>query len=318
MPPAEPATDTLTRSRAAAPADLKSVVQSLCQGYSTEVTPTSAAKIANFRDLLPLGTDVYITFLPGSDYRETVALAARLRKEGFNPVPHVAARSIVDRAMLSDYLRSAVSEAGVTHVLVIAGAPNTCAGEFCDSMQLLDTGLFEKHGIRTVGVAGHPENCNACTEAALWDALRWKNAFAARSAIDMHIVTQFAFEAAPFAAYDRALRREAINLPLHVGVPGVASLKTLLGYAMSCGVGNSINFLKRQAQNVTKLLLPSAPDKLILDLALHVSAEPQTRIAKLHFFTLGGLAKTTQWVNAIAAGRFELLADGSGLTVASR
>lgn len=317
MPPQDVATDIATRSRANAPTDLNSVVRALCHEYSTEVTPASAAKIASFRDLLPQGTDVYITFLPGGDYLETVALAVRLRKEGFNPVPHVAARSIVNRGMLDDYLARAVGEANVTQVLAIAGAPSTSAGEFADSMQLLDTGLFEKHGIRRIGVAGHPENCNCCAETALWDALRWKNAYAARSGVEVHIVTQFAFEAEPFIAYDRALRREGIGLPLHVGVPGIASLKTLLGYAMSCGVGNSINFLKRQAANVTKLLLPSAPDKLLVDLAQHVIREPHTRISKLHFFTLGGLAKSAHWVNAINDGRFKLSADQTGLTVES-
>lgn len=316
MSPHDTATYVRLRSRSAfTPTDLKSMVRALCTDYSTEVTPTSAAKIASFRDLLPLGTDVYITSLAGTDYRETVSLAARLRREGYNPVPHVAARNIVNRASLDDYLGRAVGEANVTQVLAIAGAPERSCGEFADSMQLLDTGLFEKHGIRTIGVAGHPESCNCCADAALWDALRWKNAFAARSGLDVHIVTQFAFEAAPIIAYDRALRREGIELPLHIGIPGVATIKTLLGYAVSCGVGNSINFLKRQAQNVTKLLLPSPPDKLLVDLAKHVMGEPQTRISKLHFFTLGGLQKTAQWVNAIKDGHFALRPDLSGISV---
>jgi methylenetetrahydrofolate reductase (NADPH) len=319
MPPHDSAAPIAWRSRSpAVPPDLKSVVRALCHDYSTEVTPSSAMRIGDFRDWLSPGTDVYITFLPGADYRDTVTLAARLRKEGYNPVPHIAARSIVDRASLDDYLARAVGEANVRHVLAIAGAPNKSCGEFADSMQLLHTGLFEKHGIRRVGVAGHPESCMCCSESALWDALKWKQAYAVRSGIDLHIVTQFAFEAGPFVAYDRALRREALALPLHVGVPGVASLKTLLGYAVNCGVGNSINFLKRQAQNVTKLLLPSAPEKLLLELALHTLSEPQTRIAKLHFFTLGGLQKTAQWVNAIRDGRFEIKADLAGISVQNR
>jgi methylenetetrahydrofolate reductase (NADPH) len=229
----------------------------------------------------------------------------------------VAARNIVDRASLDDYMRRAAGEAGVTQVLAIAGAMEKSCGEFADSMQLLNTGLFEKHGIRTIGVAGHPESCSCCAEARLWEALRWKDAFAAQSGVDVHIVTQFAFESAPIIAYDRALRREGIELPLHIGIPGVASLKTLLGYAVSCGVGNSIDFLKRQAQNVTRLLLPSAPDKLLVDLARHVVGEPKTRICKLHFFTLGGLQKTAKWVNAIRDGRFALRPDLSGISVDS-
>ena len=318
MSPQDAAPQTATRASAAfPPTDLKSAVRELCRDYSTEVTPASALKIRSFGELLPLGTDVYITFLQGADYRDTVGLAVRLRREGFNPVPHVAARSIKDRASLNDYLARSVGDAGVTQVLAIAGAPDKACGEFADSMQLLDTGLFEKNGIRTIGVAGHPESCNCCAEMALWDALKWKSAFAARSGLEVQIVTQFAFEAAPFLAYDRSLQREGIALPLHVGVPGVASLKALLAYAVSCGVGNSIDFLKRQAQHVTKLLLPSAPDKLLLDLAAYTLAEPQTRIAKLHFFSLGGLQKTAVWVNAVKDGRFDLKHDLSGFSIDS-
>ena len=316
MPPQDATPQLFRASQLPLPSnDLKSVVRALCREYSTEITPAAAQKIANFRDLLAPGTDVYITCLPGSDYRDTVALAVRLRQEGYKPVPHIAARSIKDRASLEDYLARAVGEAGVSHVLAIAGAPDKACGEFADSMQLLDTGLFEKHGIVKIGVAGHPERCNCCAETALWEALKWKSAFAARTGLEVHIVTQFAFEAAPFKAYDQALQREKIRLALHAGIPGVATLKTLIGYAVSCGVGNSINFLKRQAQNVTKLLLPSAPDKLLVELAQHVMRQPHTQIAKLHFFTLGGLQKTAHWANAIRDGHFEIKPDSSGLLV---
>ena len=167
MSPHDVAPQTALRSRSVfAPADLKSVVRALCHAYSTEVTPSSAKKIGSFRDLLSPGTDVYITFLPGADYRDTVTLAVRLRREGYNPVPHIAARSIMDRASLDDYLARAVGDADVRHVLTIAGAPDKSCGEFADSMQLLSTGLFQKHGISRIAVAGHPESCNCCTEAA--------------------------------------------------------------------------------------------------------------------------------------------------------
>ena len=44
-------------------------------------------------------------------------------------------------------------------------------------------------------------------------------------------------------------------------------LKRLVGYATSCGIGNSIRFLSKQAMNITKLAKTRTPDKLIADLA---------------------------------------------------
>ena len=46
-------------------------------------------------DTLPPVKDVYITMLPGGDYKETAEpKQMSLVKKGFNPVPHFPARSI--------------------------------------------------------------------------------------------------------------------------------------------------------------------------------------------------------------------------------
>ena len=42
--------------------------------WSIEVTPTGATKIESFRDCLPTGTTVNVTFLPGTDPAETLSL----------------------------------------------------------------------------------------------------------------------------------------------------------------------------------------------------------------------------------------------------
>ena len=262
------------------------------------------------------GTNVFITFLPGSDYLETVSLAKRLRSEGMEPVPHFAARSMKDRAQLEDYISRARGEANVSRALVIAGAPDKPSGDFSDSMQLLSTGLFERHGLTSIAVAGHPEGGNFASSQDLVAALKWKANYAKGAGLRMQIVTQFCFEAEPFVVYDRMLQREGIELPLHAGIAGIATLKTLISYAMSCGVGNSINFLKRQAANVTRLLKPEAPDRLVRALAAHRASEPDSRLAALHLFPLGGLRKTAVWTNALVEGKFELNSN-HGLDVAA-
>jgi len=46
--------------------------------------PGIRAKISDFREHLRAGTDVYVTFLAGSDFGATIEVAKRLRNEGFN------------------------------------------------------------------------------------------------------------------------------------------------------------------------------------------------------------------------------------------
>ena len=139
--------------------------------FSLETTPGSAAKIPDFREHVRPGTTVYITFLPGSDFADTIAVARRLRDEGFNPVPHFAARSIASRDVFESNLKRVVEEAGVRQVLLIGGAIPYPLGEFSDSMQLLSTGLFDKYGIRKIGVAGHPEGSPDIPEEAVKQAV---------------------------------------------------------------------------------------------------------------------------------------------------
>lgn len=295
--------------------DVRETVINFVSTYTTETTPASAAKIEDFRQHLAPGSVVYITFLPGSDYRDTVALAKRLRGEGMVPVPHFAARSVVSREMLDDYLSAVTGEAGVDQVLCIAGAVKEPLGPYGDSMQMLETGAFDKHGIRTIGVAGHPEGSPDFSEEAHQAAVKWKNAFAERTGANMQIVTQFLFEVGPVIAWDKHLNASGNRLPIVIGVPGIASIKTLLNYAVACGVGNSINFIKRQASNVTKLLMPQAPDKLLIDLANYAANDPSSNVKGVHFYPLGGLKKTAEYARAVADGRFTFNKTCDGFAV---
>ncbi len=304
------------RSVAAATAeDRRQEIVDLLDGFSIETTPGSAAKIPDYREHLRPGTTVAVTFLPGSDFRDTVATAKRLRDEGFDPAPHVAARSLTGRRELEEYLKRLQGEAGVTQAVALAGAVDHPLGEFDNSMQLLETGLFDKYGITRIGVAGHPEGNLDISDEDLKMALDWKNAFAARSDARFYIATQFCFQAAPIIAWDKAIRAEGNRLPIHIGIPGLATLKTLINHAKACGIGPSMRFLTRQARNVAKLMTVSAPDRLLLDLARYKASDPDCGIRKIHVYPLGGLKKSALWTYAAADGDFTLKRDGKGFTV---
>jgi methylenetetrahydrofolate reductase (NADPH) len=285
-------------------------------GFTLETTPGSAAKIERFRDHVRTDTPVYITFLPGSNFDDTVAVAKRLRGEGLEPIPHFAARSVPGRAFLDEALARVCGEAGVTRVLVIGGAVPQPVGEFSDSMQLLGTGLFDKHGIRTIGLAGHPEGSPDISDEGIRAALRWKNDFAKRTSASLYLVTQFCFEAAPIIAWDQRLQSEGNRLPIVIGVPGLATIKTLMAHAKACGIGPSMTFIAKQAMNVAKLLTVSAPDKLVTELAAYKARDPKCGISGVHMYPLGGLKKTSDWSYAVVDGRFELNSKHTGFEAA--
>ena len=296
------------------PSPRQSIIE-LLSGFTTETTPAAAAKIADYRAHLKPGATVFITFLPGSKFEDTTAVAVRLRGEGFNPVPHFAARSVPSRAFLGESLARLTGEADVDQALLIGGALNQPLGEFSNTMQLLDTGLFDKHGIGCIGIAGHPEGSPDIPDAQVRTALAWKNAFAERTGASMYIVTQFCFEAAPVIAWDKCIQAEGNRLPVYIGLPGLASLKALIGHARACGVGPSMRFLTRQARNVTKLLTVSAPDRLVTALAAYRANDPGCGIHGVHVYPLGGLKKSARWAQAVVEGRFEMHEDGQGFEV---
>jgi len=285
-------------------------VVSLLSGFSVEVTPASAAKVEDFSAHLAPGTTVNVTFLPGSDTADTVSTCARLRAEGFNPVPHIAARSIRDAAHLEAYLDALASRAAVTEALVIGGGVDRPVGAYDNSMQILSSGLLETYGVTRIGVAGHPEGSPDIDGAAVAAALAEKNAWARDSDAEVYIETQFCFEADTIVDWERRIRADGNQLPIHIGLPGLATLKTLIKFAQMSGVGPSIRVLTRQARNIAKLLVVQEPDRVVAGLAKAVADDPSSLLRHVHFYPFGGLAKTAAWVNAAAAGRITPNSDG--------
>ena len=86
-------------------------------------------------DTLPDLKDVYITFLPGGDFKETADKAGELVKKGCNPIPHFAARSIENEIQLKEYV-SRCKDVGVKQALVIGGSRDP-VGKFDSSIQYL-------------------------------------------------------------------------------------------------------------------------------------------------------------------------------------
>lgn len=287
----------------ALPVDPK--VSDFLTDYSIEVMPRTAEKVEDFRALLPEGTRVYIAHIEGTPIEEMVATAKRLNDDGFQVMPHFPARIIKDVATLEDWIARYQGEADVRQALMLAGGVEKPHGDFHSSMQLLETGAFDRAGFKRLHVAGHPEgNKDIDPDGGMvnvTDALRWKNDFNARTDADMAIVTQFAFEAGPIIQWANDVQAAGINLPIHIGIAGPAKLQTLIKFAVACGVGPSLRILQKRAMDVSKLLLPYEPDDVVTALAHHKAANPDFAITHLHLFPLGGIKTSATWAQSRGA-----------------
>ncbi|SFD67164.1 methylenetetrahydrofolate reductase (NADPH) [Sulfitobacter brevis] len=287
------------RKQAPAPVMPTAEIAAFMQDYSIEVMPRTAEKVENFRDLLPEGTRVYIAHIEGTLIEDMVATAKRLNADGYKVMPHFPARIIKDRATLANWIAMYQGEADVKQALLLAGGVAAPLGDFSDSMQLMETGLFDEAGFERLHVAGHPEgNRDIDTDGKrlrVDEALKWKNDFQTRTDAKMAIATQFAFEAQPIIEWADSLKFAGITLPIHIGIAGPAKLQTLIKFAIACGVGPSLKVLQKRAMDVTKLLLPYEPTDVISELALYKAQNPDFNITHVHFFPLGGIKTNATW-----------------------
>jgi len=270
-------------------------IKNLLKGYSIETTPNVYDKYGKFSDLVPLKNSVYVTFLPDESASRVIETSKKLNEEGYDVIPHLPARTIKNNTDLEKYIGSLSEIAGCKKILVIGGGGNQ-KGDISSSMDVLKTEYLSKFNFEEVGLAGHPEGNPDISNEDIDKAIVEKNAFAVNSDLKLYLATQFFFEALSLKEWEIKLDALNNNLEIHAGIPGPATLKTLFGYAKSCGIGNSIRFLSKQAMNITKLATTRTPDKLIADLADYKAINPSSKLIKLHFYAFGGIKKTSEWL----------------------
>ncbi len=279
----------------------------LSETFSIEVTPREIDRLPPLPTVLSPGTSVYITYLANAGFDGTVATARRVAGDGMRPVPHLVARALRDEAELDALLDRLVGEAGVSSVLVIAGSTSP-AGAFTSTIDVLRSGILPRHGIRSVGVAGHPEGSPDITADELAQAVADKNAFAAESGLQLEMVTQFCFAPEPLVAWEQAIREAGNQLPIRVGLPGAASAGTLVRFGLRCGVGPSLTIMRKRAGSVLKLASgrPQYPEATAVGVARAGVEDSGARFNAFHYFPFGAFATTAAWAESLRQGRFAL------------
>lgn len=281
------------------------LVKNFIEGFSIEVVPNSAAKVESFAEILPNGTRVYIAHLSEKeDIKTMVATAKRINEEGFSVMPHIPARIIKNKAMLAEWISMYKNEANVDQALLLAGGSSDVLGEFDSSMQLIETGLFDQAGFKRLHVAGHPEGSKDIDPDGgsknVSSALSWKQEFSKRTDAQMAIATQFCFDADAVSQWATNIKNNGIDIPIHIGIAGPAKLQTLLRFSIECGIGPSMKVLTKRAKDITKLLLPYKPTEILKGLAEQKKQDPELNIEQVHFFPIGGIKQTADFIKEVS------------------
>ena len=268
----------------------------LVRGYSLEVNAHNVAQLTASSALIPAGTLVPITYLPSESMEARIAAVEAVRSLGFVPVPHIAARRFRSTGEMQEFLGALAARAAIDRVFVIAGDVDRAAGPFNDSLSLIQNAGLRDYGVRTVGIAGYPEGHPQIPAEMLRKAMFEKIAALSAQGIDHEVVSQFTFDAQPVLQWAAQLRADGVSAPLRIGIPGSASVGTLLRFAARCGVGATARGLAKYGISMTRLLATAAPDKFVEELAAGLSPSVHGVVA-IHLYTFGGIARSAEWAS---------------------
>src|SRR5262245_43809452 len=238
---------------------------------------------------IPAEVKLTITASPSKGMEPTLKLAERLRRRGYDVVPHLSARLVRDREHLEQVIER-LEAADVREVFVIAGDPREAAGEFAGAAGLLSA-MDELRGrFAEIGISGYPESHHVISDETTIEAMFEKEPMAT------YIVSQICFEAEVIATWVRRVRDRGTFLPIWIGVPGAVNSRKLLQISRRIGLAESARFLRTHGAWVRRFALARVytSTTLVRELGPLV-ADRATRVAGFHIYTFNELERTEEW-----------------------
>jgi len=277
------------------------IAAELVSGGSLEIGAHRPQDARDIAALLPGGTPVYVNHLPRHRLQDTLPTLVAVREAGLEPVPHVAARRIRDRAEIESFLTRAVREAGVRKARIVGGDETAPLGTYADGAALLPDGMRAAAGLREIGLPGYPEGHPRIPPAVLERAFAEKLSLAAAQGLGAYVVTQFSFAPARVLEYCAGLARTAPAVPVYVGLAGPTNPVALLRFAQRCGVSASLRALRSQGMDAVRLVTHTDPAQQLSALARYCAAHAECNVVGVHLFTFGGVNASAQWMNRCIA-----------------
>lgn len=275
-----------SRTEAALSTEQKAALGAVVVNAKYELIP-----LKNVRDqaaAVPPKSQVTVTASPQHGLEATLEIAEFVKGLGHDVTPHFSARMVRDRAHLTDLLARAKA-IGLRHVFVVGGDAKD-GGEYPDGLALL-RGLQEiGHPFEDIGVPSYPEGHADIPDDVLMRVLKEKAQYANST------TTQMCFNPGRVETWIHTIRKEGVTLPIYLGVPGVLELTKLMTIAGRIGVGESAKFLSKNMGLLGVLASPGSfgADAYLKSLADTI-AEPSSKVAGIHIFTMNQVPATAAW-----------------------
>ena len=262
----------------------------LTSELSVEVLNADIRKMDEWREYLEPDSRVFIPHFRQGDVAAGIRAAGQLIDDGMTPVAHVAARNVTDEDEL-ERIVAGMSGLGVREFLFVGGGDNPPAGKFDNVMQMLETGVLQRHRAVRVGFAGHPEDHPEQSRKVMRAALLAKLNYAAENNLEAFIATQFCFAVTPYFDFLDWLKSENIAVPVRLGLAGRVNTKKLLKFAMISGIGRSLGFFRRQFGK-TVGLVNFSPEGMMAEIAGRLAVRRYDFPVRLHFYPFGAVRET--------------------------
>jgi methylenetetrahydrofolate reductase (NADPH) len=236
---------------------------------------------------LPQPARVTVTCSPQHGPDRAVEAAIRMRQLGHFLTVHVAARMVRDPDHLGQLLAS-LADAGIDDLFLIGGDIEEPVGEYDSAVDLLPQVADSAQRPELIGVAGYPEGHPSVSDEELDRALRDKSRLAD------YVVTQMCFDPEALRAWIVSRRREGMDLPVVVGMPGKVARRKLLLMSARIGVGPSIDFLRKQ-KGLRSLLSRRSTAERLYDGIVPMLDDPELAVDGFQYFTFNELCQTWKW-----------------------
>jgi methylenetetrahydrofolate reductase (NADPH) len=286
-------------------------ITSLLRAASLEVTQPAPEEIEQIATALPRGTEIFISDIPRRSAADAVRACTLIAAAGLVPVPHIAVRRMETAAALERLLAHCAELAGVRKVMLIAGDRKAPAGPFGDVAAALEDGVAQRCGIVEVSLAGYPEGHPRISAVALAQSLERKHELLAAQGIKERLVTQFGFDPDAPVRFVGQLRQAGFRAPVLIGLAGPASARTLMQFAMRCGVQTASRFLVRDGKRIASGLAGHSLERLLTHLS-DFAADEESGDVRPHFFSFGGGVQTARWIRSIQHGQLRSFGDAAG------
>ena len=242
---------------------------------------------------LPDGAEITITASPTLGLEATIEWSEKAAREGYEIVPHVAARYVEDRDHL-DEIATRLEAVGISDIFVPGGDREEPIGEFESALDLLVALDDRGHEFDEVGITGYPEGHEFLSTETLAESMVEKAPHAT------YLTTQLCYDPETILAWIEEVRDRGVDLPVEVGIPGVMKYQRLLQISQKVGVGDSVRFLRKTTGvlGFVRQLVGSrgkyTPNDLVEGLGPHAD-DPEYDIRGIHIYTFNQVPDTESW-----------------------